>query len=118
MDKAASCNGDSSGECASLASFGFDLPDEAWLDPLREVERTGELGRMGAYELLSEVGRGAQAIVYQARERGSSRIIAVKRLLAGSFATPAMRSRFEREAEATFSLRHSNIVAVFKTDSV
>ncbi|MEE8141665.1 MAG: serine/threonine-protein kinase, partial [Planctomycetota bacterium] len=96
-----------------LQGFGFDLSDERLLDRLREAEAPIPLGSIGPYELLEEVSRGGQGVVYKALQPGTGRQIAVKRLLAGSFATPSMRRRFEREMEAASSLDHPAIVSVF-----
>jgi len=93
--------------------FGLDLPDDTWMDRVREAEAPGVLGCIGSFELLDEVSRGGQGIVYRARQPGTKREIAVKRMLAGSFATPAMRRRFEREVELASALNHPNIVTVF-----
>src|SRR5687767_308955 len=92
--------------------FGFDRPDDEFLAGVRA--RTGplSLGRLGGYELLSELGRGGQGIVYKARQPTTGRLVAVKRLAAGLFATPAMRTRFEREVDAMCRLVHPGIVTV------
>ncbi len=93
-----------------LSPFGLDDPDEAWFDRLRRAARAPLLGVLGDYELLVEVNRGAQGVVYRARRLGESVDVAIKRLLAGSFATANARLRFERELEAVAALQHENIV--------
>ncbi|UCD76198.1 MAG: serine/threonine protein kinase, partial [Phycisphaerales bacterium] len=65
------------------------------------------------YELLEEMSRGGQGIVYRARQRTTNRIVALKVLLAGAFATSSQRRRFEREIELVASLEHPNIVTVY-----
>ena len=94
-------------------SFGFIGESDEWMDRVREAETPATLGCIGPYELIEEVSRGGQGIVYRARQPGTKREIVVKRLLAGSFATPAMLRRFEREVELAASLNHPNIVTVF-----
>jgi tRNA A-37 threonylcarbamoyl transferase component Bud32 len=71
---------------------------------------------LGSFELLAEASRGAQGVVYRARQRGTSRIVALKRLLNGALATDAMRRRFEREIDAAASLQHPNIVTVYHVE--
>jgi serine/threonine protein kinase len=65
------------------------------------------------YEILDEIHRGGQGVVYRAVQIATKRIVAVKMILHGTFASARQRHRFEREAELIASLRHPNIVAVF-----
>ncbi|MCI0363457.1 MAG: serine/threonine-protein kinase [Phycisphaerales bacterium] len=68
---------------------------------------------VAGYEILREVHRGGQGVVYLARQLATRRTVALKLLLAGSFATSRQRRRFEREVDLIASLRHPNIVTVF-----
>jgi len=99
-----------------ISRLGIDLDSSDWLDRLREARDRPPLGELGGYELLEEVGRGGQGIVYRAR-RGE-RIVAVKRILSGPFASLERRRRFEREVEAVRSLDHPGIVRVLDALSV
>lgn len=65
------------------------------------------------YEILREIHRGGQGIVYQAIQKGTKRKVAIKVLLEGHYASDAARRRFEREIELIAQLRHPNIVEVF-----
>ena len=98
------------------AFFGFG--SEHWLEGLREAEAPEMLGCLGPYELLAEAGRGGQGVVYRARQPGTGREIAIKRLIAGALASPAALRRFEREVEASTSLNHPGIVTVYGVDVV
>ncbi len=103
---------------ADTTNFGFDLPDEQWIARVRSAEVPRALGRLGEYELLAEVGRGAQGVVYRARQQKPRREVALKQLIAGGLASPAVRARFEREVEAAAALNHPNIVIVFGMETI
>ncbi len=98
--------------------FDFDLDDQSWLGRLREYTQTTNLGRIGSYELLEIIGRGGQGVVFKARQPRTGRIVAIKRLSAGAFATQDMTDRFKREVEAAAALEHPGIVTVFGSDVV
>jgi hypothetical protein len=66
------------------------------------------------YEILGELGRGGMSVVYQARQRGLNRLVALKRIRDGARAGAEQRQRFRTEAEAIARLRHPNIVQIFE----
>jgi WD40 repeat protein/tRNA A-37 threonylcarbamoyl transferase component Bud32 len=65
------------------------------------------------FEVVSELGRGGMGVVYKATQIGLNRIVALKMLIAGPFANPALRARFLLEAESVAALEHPGIVRVF-----
>jgi serine/threonine protein kinase/tetratricopeptide (TPR) repeat protein len=68
----------------------------------------------GDYELLEEVGRGGQGVVFRAWQKSLNRTVAVKIIGIGQFTTNAHLKRLRREAAAAAKLNHPGIVPVYE----
>jgi serine/threonine protein kinase/Tol biopolymer transport system component len=69
--------------------------------------------RVGAYEIVGELGAGGMGEVYRARDSRLRREVAIK-ILPAAFTADADRvARFEREARVLASLNHPNIAAIY-----
>ncbi len=75
------------------------------------------LERLGRYEILEELGRGAMGVIYKAKDPVIGRFVAVKTIRLGDFSAPGqieeLRSRLMREAQSAGVLSHPNIITIF-----
>src|SRR5688572_10674516 len=67
---------------------------------------------LGAYQIIRELGSGAFATVYLARERVLHRLVAIKVLRLERAVSDEERERFMREARTAAHLDHPGIVPI------
>src|SRR5262249_39120317 len=109
---------------ASLTEAGeTDGKVQAW-----QLVRTGQLTtyqaiavlerrftdpRIGAYDVLDLLGKGAMGTVFKARHRTMKRVVAIKVLAPEVAKHSTFAQRFQREVEVLARLSHVNIVMAF-----
>ncbi len=104
------------------------MPEEPQLRPRTATRLRGEappgMGvseevrqRIGRYEVIKTIGKGAMGVVYKARDPLLDRVVAVKTISApqnqGKRVRSAFLERFQREAKAAAKMQHPAIVTIF-----
>ena len=98
-----------------------DLKEEL-IEYLNGIEMVAGLGvgnelvpqRLGDFEIVKPIGRGAMGVVYLANQISLKRQVALK-VLRYSVSGQQATKRFEREAELAATLKHPNIVPIYAT---
>ncbi|HXN50549.1 MAG TPA: protein kinase [Candidatus Acidoferrum sp.] len=70
--------------------------------------------RLGKYEIISEIGRGAMGAVYKARDPFIERLVALKTITSGLGAQANSLERFYQEARSAGALQHPHIVTIYE----
>jgi WD40 repeat protein len=98
-----------------LLSTTFE-PADGPLSFLTPPEQEGDLGKLGPYRVLAELGRGGMGIVLLAYDQELQRTVALK-VLPPDRADERARARFVREARAAAGIVHDNVVPVYAVAS-
>jgi tetratricopeptide (TPR) repeat protein len=117
------------GDRPERSTLTAKFPDRPDLDPLLAqvdqetaaeavraagaVEVGGNGRRFGEYELFEALGEGGMGTVYRARDTRLGRIVALKVIRSGRFASQYERARLRSEARSQALLDHPNLVTLF-----
>jgi serine/threonine protein kinase/tetratricopeptide (TPR) repeat protein len=82
-----------------------------------KVAAGARLGKLGRYEVLNELGKGAMGVVYLAKDPVIGRMVAIKTIRTSQgddddSESREFRERFVREAQTAGILSHPNIVTI------
>jgi hypothetical protein len=106
--------GDGSNRLEVMPPDDDDIP----VGLLEPPDQSGQLGKLGSYDVLRLIGRGGMGIVFLARDRALDRLVAIKLLLPDMAASGAARRRFAREAKAAAAVVHEHVVAIHAVDTL
>jgi serine/threonine protein kinase/tetratricopeptide (TPR) repeat protein len=118
---------------APSASTKLSMVDLSPADPYGTVSQSGpEAGaprrepdllravwpKVPGYQIMRRLGEGGMGVVYEARQVGLKRRVALKMIRGGPHARLDLVARFRIEAEAVARLRHPNIIQIFDIGEV
>ncbi|MBB3205288.1 serine/threonine protein kinase [Rhodopirellula rubra] len=83
-------------------------------DFLEPPAHEGDLGMLGSYRILGEMGRGGMGYVFRAEDTVLERPVALKVMNKKIASTPNSRDRFLQEARAMAAVHHDNVVVIFE----
>jgi eukaryotic-like serine/threonine-protein kinase len=97
--------------------LGPSAMDNMAMELAQEGRSIDQGERLGAYEILSLLGRGGMGEVYLARDIKLGREVALKVLANTVASDPAYLRRFEDEARLASGLNHPNIVTIYGAEA-
>ncbi len=101
---------------ATMTEPPDDADDEIPLGYLEPSTKPGSKGRLGHYEVLEVIGRGAFGTVLRAFDEKLHRVVAIKVLMPEMATNSPARKRFIREAQASAAIRHEHVVSIYAVE--
>ena len=77
-------------------------------------EAAGEIGRLGHYRVIRQLGQGGMGYVFEAEDVKLERRVALKVMNQKIAATDGARARFITEARAMAAVRHDSVATIFE----
>jgi serine/threonine-protein kinase len=105
------------GIAARLTEIFPTSTDESTVGKLPALT-SSDLPDIPGYRIEDMIGSGGMGVVFRARQLEPNRLVAVKMLRSGAFASQQEQARFSREAEALAALSHPHIVQIYDLGSV
>ncbi|WP_404310548.1 serine/threonine-protein kinase [Neorhodopirellula lusitana] len=81
---------------------------------LKPSPHPGDLGTLGNYRILGELGKGGMGYVFRAEDTVLERAVALKVMNQKIASTSNSRERFIQEARAMAAVHHDNVVVIFE----
>lgn len=91
--------------------MGSSISNLDFLDP---PSNEGELGTLGHYRIIDQLGKGGMGFVFRAEDTRLQRSVALKVMNRKIAATPNSRARFISEARAMAAVHHDNVATIFE----
>ena len=98
-------------ELAGASTLPWARTEHPWLAPARAPD---EMGRLGPYRVLRQIGAGGMGMVYQGEDPDLRRPVALKVMNPFLASQDGPRRRFLHEARAMAALTHDNIVPIYQ----
>ncbi len=85
---------------------------------LAPPQQPDEIGRLGTYRVLEELGRGGMGVVFRAEDTHLRRVVALKVMLPQHVTNPTDKARFVREARAQAAVEHDHVAKIYEVNEV
>jgi serine/threonine protein kinase len=105
-----------SGEDETLTKRPTNDDDPPSHEFLRPAQSAGELGRLGHFRILKELGHGGMGAVYLAEDVRLLRKVALKVMLPKFASHAKSKERFLREARTAASIENDHIITIHEVD--
>lgn len=96
-----------------MAPLSIGPGPHGFLAPPQEKD---ELGRLGNYRILNELGHGGMGLVFLAEDINLRRLVALKVMKPEQACDATFRQRFLQEGQVMASLHHDHLISIYQVD--